>query len=53
MQVPQWRRYPLALKVLLELNPAPDLPRPKAHLLVKLRNAHPGDAHIEVKELPG
>jgi hypothetical protein len=50
MQVPQWRRYPLALKVLLELIPAPDLPRPTAHLLVKYRNAHPGDAHIEVEE---
>ena len=50
MQVPQWRRYPLALKVLLELNPAPAVPLPKAHLLVKLRNAFPGDAHIEVDD---
>ncbi|MGD0770306.1 MAG: hypothetical protein ABSB42_19150 [Tepidisphaeraceae bacterium] len=53
MQVPQWRRYPLALKVLLELTPAPDLPRPTAHLLVKLRNAYPGDAHIELDESGG
>jgi hypothetical protein len=50
MQVPQWQRYPLALKVLLELNPAPDLARPKGHLVVKLRNAFPGDAQIEVDE---
>jgi hypothetical protein len=53
IQVPQWQRYPLEWKVLLELNPAPDLPLAKAHLVVKLRNAYPGDAHIEVEEFPG
>ena len=50
IQVPQWRRYPLALKVLIELTPAPDLPRPLGRLVVKYRNAYPGDARIEVEE---
>ncbi len=53
IQVPQWQHYPLALQVLLELNPAPDVPRPPAHLVVKYRNAYPGDARIKVEEFTG
>jgi len=53
IQLPQWKSFPLAWKVLLELNPPTSDPRPRRHLVVKYRDAHPGDAHIEVEELPG
>jgi hypothetical protein len=52
-QLPQWRLFPLARKVLLELNPPTFAPRPRRHLVVKYRDAGPGDAHIEVEEIPG
>lgn len=52
IRLPQWKSFPLAWKVLLELNPPTSDPRPRRHLVVKYRDAHPGDAHIEVEELP-
>jgi hypothetical protein len=52
IQFPQWESHPLALKVLLELNPPSLDPRPQRQLTVKYRDAYPGDAHIEVDEFP-
>ncbi|HEX4055572.1 MAG TPA: hypothetical protein VHX86_15010 [Tepidisphaeraceae bacterium] len=43
-----WQLHPLAYQVLMELNPAAPGPLPAQHLLVKYRNAYPGDARIEV-----
>jgi len=50
IEVPQWKLYPMAWKVLMELTPPSPGPRPRRHLLVKYRDAYPGDAHIEVEE---
>jgi hypothetical protein len=50
IQFPNWQKYPLAMKVLMELNPPPPSPRPVAHLTVKYRNAYPGDARIAVEQ---
>ncbi len=52
VQFPPWRLQPLAFQVLMELNPPSPGPRPVANLVVKYRNAHPGDARIEVQVLP-
>jgi hypothetical protein len=52
IQVPQWQLHPLALQVLLELNPAADVPRPERNLVVRYRHGYPGDARIEVQEFP-
>lgn len=53
IQLPQWKSFPLAWKVILELNPPPPWPRPRRNLLVRYRDAEPPDAHIEVEEVPG
>ena len=53
IQLPQWKSFPLAWKVILELNPPPPGPRPRRNLLVRYRDAEPPDAHIEVEEVPG
>ena len=52
IQFPQWKSYPMALRVLVELNPPASGPRPRRPLVVKYRDAYPGDARIEVDELP-
>jgi len=55
MEVPQWRLYPLAWQVLLELESpqgaAESEPRPSAQLVVKYRDKFPGDADIVVQEI--
>lgn len=48
MQYPQWKKYPIALHVLLELNPPAPGPRLDRRLLIKYRDATSGDAGIDV-----
>jgi len=48
IEIPQWQLYPRAYQVLLELSPPPTGPRPERRLIVKYRDAFPGDARIEV-----
>ena len=52
IQFTPWELHPLAYQVLMELNPAGTMPLPARHLIVKYRNAYPGDARIEVQALP-
>lgn len=51
IKYPNWRRFPLAMKVLMELNPPQHGTRQTSHLVVKYRAAYPGDARIEVQDL--
>jgi hypothetical protein len=48
VQFSNWRRYPLEMKVLMELNSPPPGDRPTAHLTVKYRDEFPGDVHLSV-----
>ncbi len=49
---PQWRKYPQALKVLLELNGSATTAGAVPQVLaVKYRDDHPGDAAIEVEDV--
>jgi hypothetical protein len=51
IEYPNWQRFPLAMKVLMELNPPQHGARQTSHLVVKYRAAYPGDARIEVQDL--
>lgn len=51
IQFPNWRLYPMEMKVLVELNPAPDGFRPVGDLIVKHRGGYPGDARITVQSV--
>lgn len=51
IQFTPWQLHPLAYQVLMELNPPSPGPLPARHLLVKSRNAYPGDARIEVQAM--
>jgi hypothetical protein len=50
MRIPQWKSFPLSWRVLFELTPLPAQLRPARHLIVRYRDAGPGDARIEVDE---
>ncbi len=52
IQFTPWQLHPLAYQVLMELNPSSPGPLPVQHLLVKYRDAYPGDARIEVQVTP-
>ena len=45
-----WRRYPIAPKVLKELYPPPPGPKPVANLVVDYANSYPSDARIAVRQ---
>jgi hypothetical protein len=52
--IEQWQKYPGDMKVLAELNPPTFLvdPLPRQKLIVRYRDAFPGDAHILVEVRP-
>jgi len=52
IQYYQWIDFPYAKDVLLALLPAPTEPLPTRRLIVRNRDAFPGDAHITVEDLP-
>jgi hypothetical protein len=52
VQFPPWRIHPLAYRVLMKMNPPAPGPRPLANIVMKYRDAYPGDARIEVQALP-
>jgi hypothetical protein len=51
VNVPQWQRHPLALRVLQELTPSSANPAPANSLIAQPQSAWPGDAHIGVRRL--
>jgi hypothetical protein len=53
IQFNNWQVYPIALQVLMELNPAPPGPRRMANLVVKYADSFPSDVRIEVREVSG
>jgi hypothetical protein len=52
VQFPLWRLQPLAYQVLVEMNPPSAGLKPVANLVVKYRDAYPGDARIVVSATP-
>jgi hypothetical protein len=47
-EIPEWTEHPRTPAVLEELMPAPAAPRPKRSLVIRYRDAFPGDARITV-----
>jgi hypothetical protein len=48
----QWKTFPGELYTLQDLLPPPPATRPTANLIIRYRNAFPGDARIEVESQP-
>jgi hypothetical protein len=52
IKVDQWNEFPWAKDVLLSLQPPSQPDRPLRTLVVRYRDAYPGDAHIVVDDYP-
>jgi hypothetical protein len=48
IEIPEWTEHPRTPAVLEELMPPPAGPRPKRSLLIRYRDAFPGDARLKV-----